>query len=79
MKIKNKRTLFTFLWMITSLFASAANSSDGIEMADTMRSEGKIYVVVTVMAIVFSGIAIYLFMLDRKVSKLEKSMKEKQQ
>jgi CcmD family protein len=75
MQVKNKSTLITLLLMLITSFSYA---SDGIEMADTMRSEGKIYVVVTVMAIVFTGIAIYLFMLDKKLTRLEKVVKEKQ-
>ena len=45
------------------------------EMADTMRSNGKIYVVVTVLATIFAGIFAYLVYLDRKISKLEKEKK----
>ena len=41
-------------------------------MADTMRANGKIYVVVAVLATVFVGIVVYLVMLDRKVTRLEK-------
>jgi CcmD family protein len=41
-------------------------------MADGLRSSGKIYVVVAVLLTVLSGIFIYLFRLDRKISKLEK-------
>ena len=48
-----------------------------IEMADTMRSNGKIYVVVGVIAIVFTGIIVYLISIDRKVSKLEKKAENK--
>lgn len=43
-----------------------------VEMADTMRSSGKIYVVVGTIAIVFIGLAIYLFTIDRRLTKLEK-------
>lgn len=43
-----------------------------VEMADGMRSSGKIYVVVAVLAIIFSGLLIFLIHIDRKVSKLEK-------
>lgn len=46
------------------------------EMADVMRSNGKIYVVVTVLSIVMLGIATYLFLLDKKISKLEKEVKK---
>jgi CcmD family protein len=53
--------------MISVSFASAQT-----EMADTMRSNGKIYVVVTVLATIFAGIFAYLVMLDRKISRLEK-------
>lgn len=43
------------------------------EMADVMRSNGKIYVVVLVLATIFAGIIAYLVILDRKISKLEKN------
>ena len=56
--------------------ASAQNEAEStIEMADNMRSEGKIYVVVLVVGIVFSGLAIYAINTDRKVTKLEKEIK----
>jgi CcmD family protein len=44
-------------------------------MADQMRSDGKIWVVVSVVTTIFVGIIFYLFLLDRKVSKLEKEIK----
>lgn len=43
-----------------------------VAMADGMRQSGKIWVVVGVIVIVFIGIILYLFSLDRKISKLEK-------
>ena len=46
-----------------------------VEMADTMRSNGKIYVVVGVIAIIFVGLLVYMVMLDRRLSKLEKEEK----
>jgi hypothetical protein len=42
------------------------------EMADTMRSNGRIYVVVAVMTTILLGLILYVFRLDRKISKLEK-------
>lgn len=45
--------------------------SQEVEMADVMRSNGKIYVVVAVIAIIFIGLMIYLFRIDKRVSKLE--------
>lgn len=41
------------------------------EMAEQMRSDGKIYVVVLIIGIIFAGIVGYLIHLDRKLRKLE--------
>jgi hypothetical protein len=38
-----------------------------------MRSNGKIYVVVTVVLIILIGLLLYLIRLDRKITKLEKN------
>ena len=46
-----------------------------VEMADFMRQDGKIWVVVGVILILFTGIILYLISLDRKISKLEKNNK----
>jgi len=72
MKIKLPILLFVLL-LITSL---SFGQSD-IEMADVMRSNGKIYVVVAVAAVVMLGIIIYLITIDRKVSAIEKKLKLK--
>lgn len=50
---------------------------DRVEMADQLRADGKIWVVVAVIALVFAGIIAYLVRLDRQLSKLEKEVKEK--
>ncbi len=64
-----KNTLATvFLLLVTTTLVHAEP-----EMADTMRSNGKIYVVVAVLATIFAGIFAYLVMLDRKISKIEKN------
>lgn len=46
------------------------------EMADTMRSNGKIYVVVGVILIVLVGLFGYLFAIERKVKKLEQKIED---
>ncbi|PRY86174.1 hypothetical protein CLW00_10918 [Mongoliibacter ruber] len=51
-------------------------SNSRVEMADVMRSEGKIYVLVGVIVLIFAGITVYVINTDRKVSKLEKLIKE---
>ncbi|AUD03781.1 CcmD family protein [Spirosoma pollinicola] len=50
---------------------------EGIEMADRLRSDGKIWVVVAVIATVFTGIIVYLVRLDRQIGKLEQEVKDK--
>lgn len=42
------------------------------EMADLMRSNGRIYVVVAVMLTILIGLVLYMVRVDRKISKLEK-------
>lgn len=49
--------------------------NNGIEMADRLRADGKIWVVVAVIAAVFAGIVFYLVRLDRQIGKLEKEVK----
>jgi hypothetical protein len=62
------------LLAVTLLFASLFTWAQErqVEMADTMRSNGKIYVVVAVILTIFAGIILYLIRLDRKITKLEK-------
>ena len=67
MKTKLALTLLFFLALTMNSSAQPV-----VEMADTMRAEGKIYVVVAVLTTVFLGLAAYLFLLDRRISKLEK-------
>ncbi|MCX6281095.1 MAG: CcmD family protein [Bacteroidetes bacterium] len=43
-----------------------------------METYGKIFVVVAVLALILVGIFVYLFFLDRKISKLENEVREKE-
>jgi hypothetical protein len=67
--------------IITSLFFSVITffcfAQDQVEMADTLRSSGKIYVVVAVLVTILIGILLYLVLIDRKVSRIEKDIKQK--
>jgi len=49
-----------------------ALSQDKVEMADAMRENGKIYVVVVVCLTILIGLFLYVFYLDRKISNWEK-------
>mgnify|MGYP003692579713 CR=1 FL=1 len=59
------------LQFIALAFGAAAQ---GVEMAEGLRSEGKIFVVVGVLCIIFIGIVVYLVSIDKKVSSLEKKI-----
>jgi CcmD family protein len=48
-----------------------------IEMADQLRAEGKIYVVVAIVLVILISLLGYTFLLDKKISRLEKELHEK--
>jgi hypothetical protein len=57
-----------------SAFAQTA-ATEGPDMAAGLRSSGKIYVVVLVLATIFAGIIAFLIYLERRLSKLEREMR----
>ena len=61
--------------VLALLLASVQGAFAETEMADKMRAEGKIHVVVVVLATIFAGIFAYLIYLDRKITRLEKENK----
>ena len=75
MKTFLRNLFFACLGALISQTASAQNA----EMADTFRSEGKIYVVVAIVLVVLAGLIVYLFLLDRKLSRLERTIGIKNQ
>lgn len=62
--------------MLMFLTANAAFAQDA-NMANVMRDNGKIYVVVGVIVLIFAVLFTYLVILDRKLRKLEREIKEK--
>jgi hypothetical protein len=74
--MNNKHILFVFTILLTLVEPAAAQQP---EMADVMRSEGKIYVVVGIILIILAGLIIYLFVQDKKLSKIEKLMADRKQ
>lgn len=67
--MNNKIILFLVSFLIP--FLGQAQDMVTPEMADTFRSEGKIYVVIAVLAIAFTCIIGYLIYIDIKLKKLE--------
>jgi CcmD family protein len=71
-------SILFFVFVMLGTLASHAQDSlqnKKPQMAELMRSDGKIYVVVTVLLIILTGLFIYLIQLDRKISRLEKDDK----
>ena len=64
-----------FATLFFALLGTTTSAQEEVEMADVMRSNGSIYVVVAIILIVLFGLIAYLFMLDRKISHLEKEIK----
>lgn len=62
------------LLTLTLLISTNLFAQQEVEMADKMRADGKIWVVVAVIAVVLAGIIGYLVLLDRKISKIEKGL-----
>jgi uncharacterized membrane protein len=76
------KKIAAFLLVIISFAAQAQEkiavtaadySNNEVEMADVMRSEGKIYVLVGIIVLIFIGLLAYVIQTDRRVSKLEKN------
>jgi protein-S-isoprenylcysteine O-methyltransferase Ste14 len=71
MRSINMKRLVSLVFMLLCFIAVNAQNGQNVEMADTMRSSGKIYVVIGTIVIVFAGLAIFLFSIDRRLKKLE--------
>lgn len=67
--------MVTLLALVLLAGPAAAQPAAGTpEMADVLRQDGKIYVVVAVIAVVLAGLLVYLISLDRKLTRLEKEV-----
>lgn len=65
------RTFLSFLLFITS-FAARAESAAPSWLETTLYGNGKINVVVAVVAVIILGIGVWLWRMDRRISKLER-------
>jgi len=63
-----------FVSMLLLLLITDVHSQvrDTVEMADGMRSSGKIYVVIAVILTILTGLILYLVRIDRRLTRLEK-------
>jgi hypothetical protein len=77
MKLFIKKSIYSALLFLVSLSALAQDVRPEAEMADRLRADGKIYVVVAIILIILAGFIAYLMTLDRKIKKLENLLSEK--
>ena len=62
--------MILLIGFVTLAQDSTANKKP--EMADALRADGKIYVVIAVVITILAGLILYVARLDRKISKMEK-------
>lgn len=61
-----------FFWLLCSTPVLLAQQTD----PDFMRSMGKMYVVVGVIAAIFLGLIVFMFTIEKRLTKLENQIKE---
>ncbi len=61
--------LAALLLLPLQIFCQSGGSE--VEMADSLRSNGKIYVVVVGLVIILTGITVLLIVIERKLQRLE--------
>ena len=74
-KITKSRKVDLRKWILTilMLLPVLCRAQNGVEMADTFRANGKIYVVVLVISTIFAGIIFFLVFMERKIKRLERN------
>ena len=69
---KIKILFLLLVGMVAGLFLQAQEGTGKSVIGETMRSNGRIYVVVAVMLTILTGLILYLVRLEKKISKIEK-------
>ena len=74
--MRHRSFLLTLFLLVTQLSARAQTTvATDPEMAQGLRASGKIYVVVLVLATIFAGIIAFLIYLERRLTRLERELK----
>ena len=70
---KFKKAIAVMAMAMIAVYTTAQETANTTNVAtDIMKSNGKIYVVMTVVTIIVIGLLLYVMRVDRKISKLEK-------
>lgn len=74
--MKSFKKIVVVIFFLCFSISLLAQEGDKVKMADLMRSNGRIYVVVAVMLTILTGLVLYLVRLDKKIKKLETQIQE---
>ncbi len=69
---KFKKIISLALLACVQLSANAQAVATNSNQNDLMRSNGKIFLVMTIVVVIMAGLLFYVYTLDKKISKLEK-------
>ncbi len=75
-KFMTKNILLAFFTLISLNLLAQQAVVEPVTMADQLRADGKIWVVVAVIGVVFAGIIAFLISMERKIVELEKQIKK---
>lgn len=67
-----RNLFFTVVVLLLTLTVEAQQGGGQSAFGETMRSNGRIWVVIAVMVTILLGLILYLVRLDRKISRIEK-------
>jgi CcmD family protein len=67
-----KQLILSLIVLFGTLSIQAQDTANNVQQATGLRADGKIYVVIVVAATILLGLFLYVFRLDRKITKLEK-------
>jgi hypothetical protein len=67
-----KKIILFFVFACIQVIAKAQSVATDANSTDLMRSNGRIFLVMTIVVFIVAGLLVYVYSLDRKISKLEK-------
>lgn len=74
--MKGYSKLLALVFTLFSGLAFGQTTTPPVPMADGLRTDGKIYVVVAVILVIFLGLLVYVLSLQRRIKTLEKRLKD---
>ena len=69
---KIKAIFSLFILLLITMFVNAQEGTAKTDFGETLRSNGRIYVVIAVILTILIGLILYVVRLDRKMSKMER-------